>query len=346
MTVTYVLSVVLQIAMLKTSPRYIWYITIALLQPIIAYIFCRFLAFRYYPYLKHKKKIEDEDKKDFTKLLGMAFHSMSAVIASYTDSFLISAFTGVASLGLYDNYRVIGTKVTALLDQVTSSIKDPMRSLLAENDKEHAETVLQNVTFVVFVVALNCSTLFVGLINPFVSIWIGDRFILDNSIVIVTGMNMFLASLNYILVDTYYYVRAFEKDKKSPIIEILVNLGFSFIFGLQMGITGVLLGTVLYYITQFILRGRRLYNLYFQKSYRNFFGQCATYVIVVLVSIIAFLKLSDFLMTRLNSFLTIGITGILILILDNLFVYILYRKGDRFLYCKEAVSSIVRRKKR
>lgn len=261
--ITYLGSAVLQIMCLVKLKSYLIYIIISLLQPIITYCICRKVAYKEFPLLKTKRKLVKDDLNDLSQIIKIAVHTLGTVIASYTDAFLITAFVGLSTLGLYDNYKVISTKVSALLDQITSSMKDPMRLLIAEGNKIKVEEILQNINFLIFCIAGLCSLLYLSMITPFVKIWLGNDYILGFEIVLSSAFTLFLASLNYITVDTYYCVGCYKLDKKAPIIEIVINLGVSFILGRIIGIAGVLIGTIFFYFVQEILRTRKLFEFFF-----------------------------------------------------------------------------------
>jgi len=67
-------------------------------------IFISVKADKMYPYLKKYKsaKVTIQEKKIiFKNVLAMMFHKLWTVVVSGTDNLLLSAFVGIASVGLY-----------------------------------------------------------------------------------------------------------------------------------------------------------------------------------------------------------------------------------------------------
>ncbi len=265
----------------------------------------------------------------------MAIHTLGMVVASYTDTFLITAFTNIATLGLYDNYKVISTKVSSLLDQITSSIKDPMRLLIAEGDKNKVEETLDNINFFIFVMAGLASLIFLALITPFVSLWLGREYILSYAIAGTAAYNIFLTALNYITVDTYYYVGCFKSDKISPVIEIFVNLGLSFILGKMIGIAGVLIGTVFYYFIQEVLRSKRLFGMFWGKACDKYLNKYFIYAFLELLFILLDILFQIKFMSNVSPIIEMFVNFCFVSICFIGCIVLLYRKSSSYLYFKK-----------
>lgn len=330
--ITYLVSIVLQIVLLFSIKSYLLYLIVSIMQPIILYVICRVIVKKQYSFIFSDCKLSKEDIRDIPQYLKMAIHTLGTVIASYTDAFLITAFTGIVTLGLFDNYKIITSKVSALLDQVTSSIKDPMRLLIAEGNKKRVEEMLGNINFLLYVIAGFCSLLYLALITPFVKLWLGYDYVLSYAIAVTSSYTIFLAALNYITVDTYYYVGCFKKDKKSPVVEILVNLSISFFLGRIIGIPGVLIGTVFYYYTQEFLRSRKLYNDFFCKTYFGYFVQYCKYSVMqlflIIITAVFQMKISVF----ISPVWEMAVNFIFVITILTVSIKTIYRKSPYYKY--------------
>lgn len=329
---TYFISVVLHILSLEYSKSYIVYIVIFLGQQLTVYYICRLLIYKYYPFLRERKKITLSELKELPQFVKMAFHTLGTVIALYTDAFLISFFSGVNSLGMYDNYRVISAKVSAVLDQLTSSIKDPMRLLAVKGECEKIETALYNVNFFMFCVAGICSLIYLATIDFFVTVWLGDEYVMGTDIACSSACIIFMIALNYITVDTYYQTECYKNDKKAPIIEVIVNMFVSIVLGHQFGITGVLLGTVAYYFVQVILRSRKICNVILNKSsidyILRYFLYCVIFLGAVILEIIFKMYVGD--MLSLAIYTLINMCTICLLYI--LIIYCIFKNEHCYKY--------------
>lgn len=336
----YCVTVAAQIVCLIKYKSFVIYTLLHLLQPLTVYFVCRRISFSEYPMLRKKVKLSKGDFRDLPQMFKMVIHSLGTVVATYTDSFLITTFVGLNTLGLYDNYKVILGKVRAFLDQFTASIKDPMRLLMAEGDKEKAYGMLRNLNFFMNCTGGICSILFCAMISPFVQLWLGESYLMSSAVVATSGYTLFLSFLNYITVDIYYYNECYQRDKVSPIIEITVNLVISFVAGKYYGIPGVLFGTVLYYFSQEILRTRKLFVEYFESSPNRFLLEYADYGI----SVAAFIWLASNVQTMFsinNPVWAMVINGIAVSSLFFAYIWFRYRKDSRYVYFQHVATGII-----
>ena len=245
---------------------FILYLIFSVAFILLTNVICAFYVYGKEPYLLKKSKINSEDKKNIKKLFGMALHSLSSAASRYTDTFLITSLSGLINTGLFTNYKTISSNVTTLLNQITSSIKDPFRNYIICEDKSKVESMLYNLNYLIFVLAGVCTSCIICLSNDFITIWLGKEFLLSDLTVLFTTLTFLLSFMNYFIIDAYYITQSYYRDKKSPIIELLVNLVISFVLGIKYGILGIMVGTVIYYFVQTILRLRRLYKCFFDKS--------------------------------------------------------------------------------
>lgn len=340
----YFIEILLQLLGIIILKNYLFYLLITSSTAVILNIVCMVVTYKKYPYLRKSHTIKQEDKKGFIPLLGMAFHSLSSVISKYTDTFLISVFSGVVQTGLYGNYKTLNTTVLNFVNQITSSTKDPFRSIIASEDNEKIQMHLGNLNFLMYWIGSFSCVGLASLSSRFINLWLGKEFVLSIDVVITTSIALFLSIQSFFIVDAYYTTYSFQKDKKSPIIEIIVNIIFSCILGKEFGITGIMIGTVLYYIVQIFLRSYRLYNIlnimtYYKSFLLKIFSYFLSNLLITLTITITFSKVS-FSKNKIIDFL---ISLILILIVPNLFNFFVYQKTSEFLYFKDFIFRIIKR---
>lgn len=310
---------------------FIVYLMINASAEIIKALISRKVGLDYMPYLKGKLKIRKEDKKDLRNLVGMAFHSMSNVVIRYTDSLLIAGLVGLAVNGLYSNYKMIIEKISSLINQLTASVKDPMRDLMAEGDKVKVKDILEKVNFLYFWISGSCSICLVALLNPFIQLIWGRRYILSYLPIVFTVINLYLSVFNYAVNDAYYYSECYMKDKKTPIIEVFINLIISAILGRSIGLTGILIGTTACYLFQAVRRGYRFYHRYLGESVKGYMYRYMEYNLVILLAGIVTVSVVNRI-TMSNLWLGFAIKCIASAVISNVIFFLIYFKSERFKY--------------
>ena len=82
------------------------------------------------------------------------------------------------------------------------------------------------------------------LLNPFISIWLGDEHLLDKNFVLMFVLVFFLMELEkqFCLFKSAYGI--YWEDRYKAIVQLTVNLIVSLLLVKKMGIVGVLIGTL------------------------------------------------------------------------------------------------------
>ncbi|MCM1231763.1 MAG: oligosaccharide flippase family protein [Clostridium sp.] len=318
---------------------FLLYLTVNILAEILKGIISRQVGLNYFPYLKGKLRIEKEDKRDFKNLVGMAFHSMSNVAIRYTDSLLITGLVGLTVNGLYSNYRMIVEKISSLINQLTSSVKDPMRTLMAEGDKEKVKNTIEQINFLYFWISGFCAICLLTLLNPFIKLIWGEEYLLDYMPIVFTVLNLYLPILNYTVNDAYYYSECYRKDKRTPIAEILVNLVISVVLGRSLGLTGILIGTAACYLFQAVRRAYRLFHKYFGESVKKYVCRYAEYnVVIILAGVITFMAVQKVSLADMR--VEFVVKCVHSTVIPNVIFAAIYYRSKRFQYFWSIVKDV------
>ncbi|MEG1142257.1 MAG: hypothetical protein RSE41_07420 [Clostridia bacterium] len=260
------------------------YITLMYLGAIINNTLCKKIVYKNYPYLKkNRTKIHKEDFIELKALLGMAIHTFSDVIVNSTDNILMSIYLKLSTIGMFSNYKMIVVNIKNLINQLLFAIQDPLRRAMFTKGKETIEENIFMLLFIYSSVASFCSICLITLLDPFISLWLGEQYILDNVSIIMFIFGIYFSIVNYPVKDCYYCAECYKNDKKTPAFEIIINLVVSIVFGYFWGLTGIFLGTLLYYIYQTFKRSKVFYLTFFGKSNKIYIKKIMINVLFTIV---------------------------------------------------------------
>ena len=141
------------------------------------------IADRKYPYLleKNVKPLCKEETFHIRKnIFAMLTHKIGNVIVNGTDNLIISKILGLSVLGLYSNYNLPISAVNSIIAKVFQSITSNIGNLVVEKKRNETETVFFNIFFVNYWIYGVCSICFLCLLQPFVSLWLGEEYLLPN----------------------------------------------------------------------------------------------------------------------------------------------------------------------
>lgn len=200
-----------------------------------------------YPWLKTSfrlgKAVHKAHSVIITKTKQLFFHQMSAYILFQTSPLVIYAYTDLTLVAIFGNYMLISSGIVSLLEAVFSGIVPGVGNLIAEGRREAILKVF-NEYFAcrMFVAGIVSYCLWTGG-NGFVSMWVGEEFVLAPIpfalIVLITFINTTRVASSFTMAYGLF------KDIWAPITEACLNLGLSVLLGYYYGLTGILSGVLI-----------------------------------------------------------------------------------------------------
>ena len=244
------LQTVLQIGILFELKNYLLFLIIQVLCTFSSNVMISFKVDKAYPFLKNFKnaKVNVETISTIKKnIVGMMGSKFGTVIIFGTDNLLISTFLGIVKVGIYSNYSLIVTAVTNVLTNAVNSVTSSIGNLTVSASSQKVKSIFLRHLFINFLVTLFSSSLLLGLLNPFISFWIGKNYLLSSFTVEVIVINFALNQMRQTAVSFIGSYGLFWKVGIKSIIEAIVNLVLSliFIYFLKLGIAGTILGSVM-----------------------------------------------------------------------------------------------------
>lgn len=334
------IQTIAQIIILLTTKNYIIYLIIQIICSLLINISISKKADTLYPYLKEKnvKKLDDNSrKKIFKHVLAMMSHKVGGVVVNGTDNILISSFVGVFWVGLYSNYVMIIQIINRFLAQIFNSLTASIGNLNAEDDIEKSYKVYKKVLFVNFWLYGFCTICLFILFNPFIKIWIGEKFLLKSNVVFVIILNFFLMGMRQTTCTFNTTLGLFWNDRYKPWAEAIINIVVSIFLLKRMGIIGVFLGTAISTIsTSLWVDPYILFKYGFKKKLSLYFKDYIKYVLFTLSAGIVTYYLSN--LIGGVGIASVFAKGLICLITINLIFYIFCNKSEEFKYFKDLLS--------
>lgn len=237
-----------QIIILLITHNFIFYLVFKILCDWLNNYFCSRHAEREYPYINNQVKdsIPDSDKKELKESIkGLFFGKIASVAFDGTDNIFISAFVGVSSVGIVSNYSLILTTINSLLNQVFYSLTSSIGNLGATSVREDVRNVLRRIYFIN---TLLYGYLFVGMVLVLrmfvVDIWVGPEYSLTITTVTLLVLELCLRGMHYPVYMTRTAMGLFHQMKYIPPICAVLNIALDLILGINFGITGIIIATV------------------------------------------------------------------------------------------------------
>jgi O-antigen/teichoic acid export membrane protein len=280
-----------------------------------------------------------KEKVDFRKdVFSLMSNRIGLQILAASDSIIISKFVGINFLGLYSNYYLILTAITGFILQITQSISASVGNLNVTESKERNMSVFFAIQFSVFWISSLAILLIAVLMNPFIEIWIGRKYLLPNSVLALMLVNSYIMVNRNVVVLFKDAKGLFYRDRYRTLITAAVNLPLSIALSKVFGLTGVIFGTTLSMLTITVWYEPVILFKYgfFEKS-SPYFHRLTRYSLFIIFS--GFICFGLFSIMNMHaSIITLIIKASIVIIVNIGLVLLFFRNSDEFAYLKYSVK--------
>jgi len=271
-----ILKCLIQLALAYYWTNYYAWIAIELSFGIINTIILNYKINRVYPWLKCSWKIGKQKSKNYPQILKSTkqvfVHKIKDFLLNQSDQILVFAFVTLKMVAYYGNYTLIIGRLSALFSTVLSSVGAGVGNLVAEGNMPKIMGVFWELSAIrYFISGLVVFTVY-HLIDPFISLWLGNEYVLDRSIVALLMITVFI-TLTRGTVDSFNFAYGHYADTWSAWVEGVLTVGVTLLLAPKLGIAGILLGKLSCYLT-IIMFWKPLYLFRdgFKRSYRIYWA--------------------------------------------------------------------------
>lgn len=330
-----------QIAILLVLKSFLFYLVLQIGCTLLNNIWISNYVNRHYEYLKKNPCVLDKNTLLELKhnILAMFLSKVSSVVVTSTDNLLISKFVSTIILGYYSNYVLIINMLRMIFTKIFEALAGSIGNAVALKSKKEIRKVFKQIFFANYwLISMTTICLYI-LLNPFIDLWIGSSYLLNQSIVFLLCLNFYM---RFIRNTQLAFIDAFGlywEIRWKSIVETIINLIVSLILlvNFRLGIQGVLLGTfVSNLFTNFWYEPYLIYVYQFEINVKEYFVEFGIYIIHTLCvgTIVYFLSQSTpyFFMKTLICLFVI-----------NAIYIILYGKNEMFIQYKKILYELLKK---
>lgn len=338
-----ILSNIIQILILITVESYIAVLSVQVIFRIVENIHIAKMSGKLYPFLieKNNSKLSKRERKDFfANLYSLMLYKISGVVINGTDNIIISFYIGITAVGVYSNYLLIIATLSTFLGYIFYSVTASVGNLIVTEGSEKKYFIFRVINFSNFWIYGFCVVSLWNLINPFITLWLGEQYIFNKFVVFAIILNFYTTGMQNASTTFRETTGLFKKGKYRPIVAAGINIAFSIILAKQIGIAGIFLGTVISRLcTYFWYDPYIIFKYVFQKPVKVHFIKYILFTFIVLIaSLITDLIASNIIFHY--PLVNFVVRGILCIIIPNLIVYIFFRKTEEFIYLMTIIKQI------
>ena len=282
-----VLQDICQIIVLLLTRNFILFLIVAVVCTMSGNICMSRKADRLFPYLKEpcKEQLPQEERRDiFKNVKAMLMHKIGNVVVNNTDNLLISSFVGVVTAGIYSNYYLIIGSVRQVLDQAMLGVAASVGNLGVTEEKEKVGQIFDRLFFVGYWLFGFAGVCLLELLNPFVELAFGERYLFRKEIVLILCINFCINGMRRAVLIFKESMGLFWYDRYKAVAEAVLNLVISVLLVTKFGVAGVFAGTFCSTVlTSVWVEPYVIYKYRLEKPVTGFFAKYAGYLGVMAV---------------------------------------------------------------
>lgn len=326
-----IIKIIAQIIILFITRSFILYLLIQLPFTLFTNLLLSWKAKKAYPFLnsKHHPVLdEDERKSIFKNVYAMFNHRIGATVLNSTDNLLISFFLGLTAVSRNDSYTMILNFLRYMFNPLFSSLSAGVGNYHATKDKEETHSLFETLHFTGFWFYTFLTISFFVLVNPFISLIWGEKFLFSLPVVFLVSVNFFITGIRQVPLTFKEAMGLLYQDRYKPIVEALINLFISVLLVKPIGIAGIFAGTFISMTaTSLWVEPYVLMHYGFRRSTKSFWIKNCKYLLAAAFSFsLTWLCCQPF---NLTPVATIGVRIILCITLPNIiFLLVFFRTAE------------------
>lgn len=327
---------------------YVW-VAIEFLFGIIGCIILNWKINKEYPWLKVDKRqgrqLLNQYPEIITKTKQVFIHKIKDFVLVKSDELFIFLFVSLKMVAYYGNYMIIISKLISLFSSITGSVGASIGNLVAEGDKGRMQKVFWEYTTIQHTIAATLTFSLYAFLEPFVSHWLGSEYIMDNRILLLLVIYIYITNSRG-SVDAFNYAHGLYADVWSAWAELIINVSITIICGLHWGIIGILLGKLASLIPIIVIwkpyylftSGFKMpVSIYWRYIMRNY--AISAFAIGTSLYLLHFINISPY--HSFGDWIFYSAIGMVIFLTIDLSSTILFAKG-----AKDSLNRIIIKRKR
>lgn len=283
--VTDTVKYAIQLFVLAFFHNYYMYVIAILATQILNNVSIAYLSKKMYPQYEPKGKISKSERKEINKRIKDLFTSkLGGTIVGSADTIVISAFIGLKTLAVYQNYYYIITALSGLVIILFNAVTAGSGNSMVMESKEKNYNDFKKLSWITYwMIGFVVCGLFC-LYQTLMKVWVGTELMLNDYFVLLFCL-YFVGNMTIQLLSVYKNAAGiWHEDRFRPLIAGIANLVLNLIMVKFIGLYGIVLSTIVsvYFIsTPWLLHN--VFTLIFPGKFRDYRNDLLKYIVVIAI---------------------------------------------------------------
>lgn len=341
-TIFRIVGTVLILVILVATKNYVIYLGTHILLVILTNAYISHVVDQRYPFLDKKERLPKVERTQiFGNIRNIFVKQFAGRVVDSTDNLLISTLVSTLLVGYYSNYLVVIGVFKQLADKMMSAAMASMGNLFVTERTESKVTTLTRLTFIFFVFACISSVGVFACIQPFITLWLGEEYLLDHAVVAILCI-LLVTQITYKPLSSAMHLSGyFAIGRNISFVSAVVNLVVSIVLGMKIGMIGIFIGTMSTYVIEIIAKVHYLFKLYFKENSFQYVFIWVRMLFVFIMEIATIYIVNMY--VHFSAFLAFVFNGFLSILLTFAVITLVFGRSDAYAYSKHLVLRYLKR---
>jgi len=328
----FILQNTLQILSLVLFQNFIFYLIIQSVMQLSGNIMISRKVSVLYPFLnQYKSEVIDAETKAkiYSNVKSVGIWKISGLLVNSTHNIILNYFSGLVMVGLLSNYNLLIGLASGVIMQVFANIRGSIAHINVTESHEKKIATFNTVNFANFWIYGWVSVGIVFLLNDFIQIWIGSKYVLSIWAVVALALNFYMVGMQNAVWTFKSTFGIFKEGRYVVFFTALINLILAFWLGSIFGLEGILFATAIArLVTNSWYDPYLVYKIALQINPIEYLKKYAFYIAIIAVALAILFGLNAFLPK--TNFLIFVVKVLLSLIIPNIVIYLFCRNTSEY----------------
>lgn len=332
-----------QIVLLLLGGSYLVFLIAALIVGLMQKIITVIYLNKRFPILTQKAflPLDSETKNDILRnVKALIVHKIGDVAVHQTDNIIISSFVSTAAVGIVSNYTTLNLLISSFTNGFFNSFTAGFGNMIAKESKDKQRHIFKMYDLLGFWILGFVMIAFIILSQPFISLWLGEKMLLDDLTMFLYFFSLYLQGMTVISNNFKVAAGKFYEDKWVALAQAVTNLIASIIAVKLIGLPGVFVGTIVQRFIVIVIRPHIVYKYVLEQSSREYYVRFAIRTLLALALCFVLWKIKKIILAEVTVIRFIIMCVITVLIPNIVFLSV-FGRSEVF---KDILARLKRRK--
>ena len=333
---------ILQITVVIIFKSIYFYVFLNVINSIIYNLWCSYECNKRFPQYQCRGELDTETKKNITKNVGaLALQKIGNTVSVSLDSIVISAFLGLTTVAIYGNYYYIISAIATFVNLIYGAITASIGNSIAIETPEKNYNDLKKFFFLNTWLIGWCCVCFMCLFQDFMIVWMGENLLFSITTVLCLVLRFYFDQIRKVVLTYKDAAGMWWADKWRPLAGCIVNLTLNIILVKTIGVSGVMISTVISYaLVEMPWETHVLFKIYFKQSEKIYYLKMLLITLKMVIAGVATYYVCSFI--TLNHIVAIAVKLVICIVLPNIIFILLNIKNKDYKLSMQFLSKIIK----